>query len=126
MPVVALAPIIPVVTKYGPKAITMFGPVVGRKAAKAAQTVTSNKKYKKLAHDMAYERNGRYGQITFDDGVRRWVVAGGDGEVLKSFPALDNTSTNHLREQLVGVDLAKCLRGPEKQAKEAQRALREA
>ena len=118
---VALAPVIAVATKYGPKAVTVVGPVVGQKAAKAAKTVTSNKKYKKLAHDMAYERNGRYGQITFDDGVRRWVVAGGDGEVFRSFPALDDPSTKHLQEQLVGVDLAKCLRVPEKQVKEEQK-----
>jgi hypothetical protein len=120
---VALAPVIAVATKYGPKAIAVVGPVVGEKAAKAAKTVTSNKKYKKLAHDMAYERNGRYGQITFGDGLRRWVVSGGDGEVLRSFPALDDPSTKHLREQLVGVDLAECLRVPEKQVKEEQKAL---
>ena len=120
---VALAPVIAVATKYGPKAVTVVGPIVGEKFAKAAKTVTSNKKYKKLAHDTAYERNGRYGQITFNDGVRRWVVAGGDGEVVRSFPALDDPSTEHLREQLVGVDLAKCLRVPEKQVKEEQKAL---
>jgi hypothetical protein len=50
------------------------------------------------------------------------VVAGGDGEVFRSFPALDDPSTKHLREQLVGVDLAKCLRVPEKQTKEEQKA----
>ena len=115
---VALAPIIVVAVKYGPKAVTVVGPIVGEKAAKMA----SNKKYKKLAHDTAYERNGRYGQITFDDGVRRWVVAGGDGEMW-SFPALDDPSTKHLQEQLVGVDLAKCLRVPNKQVKEEQKAL---
>jgi hypothetical protein len=120
---VALAPVISVATKYGPKAVVVVGPIVGEKAAKAAKTVAANRKHKKLAHDMAYERNGRYGQITFDDGVRRWVVAGGDGEVVKSFPGLDNPSTEHLREQLVGVDLTKCLRVPEKQAKEKQEAL---
>ena len=120
---VALAPVIAIATKYGPKAVAVDGPVVGQKAAEAAKTVTSNKKYKKLAHDTAYERNGRYGQITFDDGVRRWVVAGGDGEVFRSFPALDDPSTKHLREQLDGVDLAKCLRVPEKQVKEEQKAL---
>ena len=120
---VALAPVIAVATKYGPKAVAVFGPVVGEKAAETAKTVASNKKYKKLAHDMAYERNGRYGQITFDDGVRRWVVAGGDGEIFRSFPVLDDPSTKHLREQLVGVDLAKCLRVPEKQVKEEQKVL---
>ena len=119
---VALAPVIAVATKYGPKAVTVVGPVVGPKAAKAAKTVTSNKKHKKLAHDMAYERNGRYGQITFKDGVRRWVVSGGDGEMW-SFPALDDPSTKHLQEQLVGVDLAKCLRVANKQVKEEQKAL---
>ena len=120
---VALAPVIAVAAKYGPKAVAVVGPVVGEKAAEAAKTVATNKKYKKLAHDMAYERNGRYGQITFDDGVRRWVVAGNDGEVFRSFPVLDDPSTEHLREQLVGVDLTKCLRVPEKQAKEEQNAL---
>ena len=70
---VALAPIIAVATKYGPKAVIVVGPIVGEKAAKVAKTVTSNKKYKKLAHDTAYQRNGRYGQITFDDGVQVWV-----------------------------------------------------
>jgi hypothetical protein len=120
---VALAPVIAIATKYGPKAVTVVGPVVGQKAAEAAEAVTSNKKCKKLAHDMAYERNGRYGQITFNDGVRRWVVAGDDGEAFRSFPALDDPSTEHLREQLVGVDLAKCLRVPEKQVKEEQKAL---
>lgn len=120
---VALAPVIAIATKYGPKAVTVVGPVVGEKAAKAAMTVTSNKKYKKRAHDMAYERNGRYGQITFNDGIRRWVVARGDGEVFRSFPALDDPSTKHLQEQLVGVDLAKCLRVPKKQVKEEQKAL---
>lgn len=121
---VPLAPVIAVATKYGPKAVAALGPVVGEKAAKAAKTVTSNKRYKKLAHDMAYERNGRYGQITFDDGARRWVVSGGDGEAFKSFPALDDPSTKHLREQLVGVDLTKCLRVPEKQVKEEQKLLK--
>jgi len=120
---VALAPVIAIATKYGPKAIMVVGPIVSEKAAETAKTVTSNKKYKKLAHDMAYERNGRYGPVTFNDGLRRWVVAGGDGEVFRSFPALDDPSTEHLREQLVGVDLAKCLRVPEKQIKEDQKAL---
>lgn len=120
---VALAPVIAVATKYGPKVLTVVGPVVSEKAVKTAKTAASNKKYKKLAHDMAYERNGRYGQVTFSDGVRRWVVAGGDGEVCRSFPALDDPSTERLREQLVGVDLAKCLRVPEKQVKEEQKAL---
>ena len=120
---VALAPVIAVAAKYGPKAVTMVGPVVGPKAVNAAKNVTSNKKHKKLAHDMAYQRNGRYGQITFNDGVRRWVVAGDDGEVCMSFPALDDPSTEHLRKQLVGVDLTKCLRVPEKQVKEEQKAL---
>src|SRR3712207_1361900 len=120
---IALAPVIAVATKYGPTAVTVVGPVVRDTAAKAAKTVTSNKKHQKLAHDMAYERNGRYGQITFNDGIRRWVVAGGDGELCRSFPALDALSTEHLREQLVGVDLAKCLRVPEKQVKEDQKAL---
>ena len=120
---VALAPVIAVARKYGPKAVAVVGPVIGPTAANAVKTVTSNKKYKKLAHDMAYERNGRYGQITFGDGVRRWVVAGVDGEAFKSFPALDDPSTEHLREQLVGVDLAKCLCVPKKQVKEEQKAL---
>ena len=119
---VALAPVIAIATKYGPKAVAVVGPVVGEKAANAAKTVTSNKKHKKLAHDMAYQRNGRYGQVTFDDGVRRWVVAGADGEVFRSFPALDDPSPEHLREQLVGVDLTKCLHVPEKQVKEEQKA----
>ena len=77
----------------------------------------------KLAHDMAYERNGRYGQITFNDGIRRWVVAGVTARSSVSFPALDDPSTKHLQEQLVGVDLAKCLRVPKKQVKEEQKAL---
>lgn len=115
---VALAPVLAAAAKYGPKAVTMVGPVVGRSAAKTAKTVTSNKKHRKLAHDMAYERNGRYGQITFNDGVRRWVVSGSDGEPFKSFPALDDPSKQHLREQLAGVDLAKCLRVPEKQVED--------
>jgi hypothetical protein len=51
------------------------------------------------------------------------VVAGGDGEVFRSFPALDDPSTKHLREQLDGVNLAKCLRVPKKQVKEEQKAL---
>jgi hypothetical protein len=123
---VALAPAIAIAAKYGPKAVTVVGPVVSEKVAEAAKTVTNNKKCKKLAHDMAYERNGRYGQITFNDGVRRWVVALPDGEVLRSFPELDDPSTKHLREQLVGVDLAKCLRVPKKQLKEEQKALNEA
>ena len=118
----ALAPAIAIATKYGPKAVAVVGPAVGEKAAKAAKTVADNKKYKRLAHDMAYQRNGRYGQITFDDGVRRWVVAGSDGEVLRSFPALDEPSPERLREQLVGIDLTKCLRVPEKQVKEEQKA----
>jgi hypothetical protein len=121
---VALTPVIAVATKYGPKAVAVVGPVVGPKAVEAVKAVTSSKKYKKLAHDMAYERNGRYGKITFDDGVRRWVVAGADGEVFRSFPALDDPSAKHLQEQLVGVDLAKCLRVPKKQAKEEQKALK--
>ena len=119
---VALAPVIAIATKYGPKAVTVVGPVVGEKVVKATKSVTSNKRHKKLAHDMAYERNGRYGLITFNDGVRRWVVAGADNEVFKSFPALSDPSTKYLREQLVGVDLAKCLRVPEKQVKEEQKA----
>jgi hypothetical protein len=49
------------------------------------------------------------------------VVAGSDGEVCASFPALKDSSPGHLREQLVGVDLAKCLRVPEKQIKEEQK-----
>ncbi len=120
---IPLAPVLAVATKYGPTVVTVVGPVVREKAAEAAKAVTSNNKHKKLAHDMAFERNGRYGQITFNDGVRRWVVAGGDGEPCRSFPALDDSSTEHLKRQLVGVDLAKCLRVPEKQVKEDQKAL---
>ncbi len=59
---VPLAPVIAVAAKYGPKALTVVGPVVGEQAAKVAKTVTSNKKYKKLAHDVAYQQNGRYGE----------------------------------------------------------------
>jgi hypothetical protein len=120
---VALAPVLTAATKYGPKAATVVLPVLGEKVAEAAKTAAVNKKHKRLAHDMAYERNGRYGQITFSDGVRRWVVTGGNGEVFKSFPALEDPSTTHLREQLEGVDLEKCLRVPEKQAKAEQKAL---
>jgi hypothetical protein len=105
-----------------PKVLSMVGPTAGEEAAKAAKTIAGNKKCKKRAHDMAYERNGRYGQVTFSDGIRRWVVAGSDGEVFVSFPALNDPSPGHLREQLAGVDLAKCLRVPEKQTKEEQKA----
>ena len=120
---VPLVPVIAVATKYGPKLVTVVGPVVGEQAAKIAKSVASNKKNKRLAHDMAYQHNGRYGQVIFNDGVRRWVVAGSDGEVLRSFPALDDPSTKHLQEQVVGVDLEKCLRVPKQQLKEEQKAL---
>ena len=120
---VAIAPVIAAAKIYAPTAATVAVPVVSEATAKAAKSVANNRKHKKLAHDMAYQRNGRYGQITFDDGVRRWVVAGVDGEAFKSVPALDDPSTDHLREQLAGVDLAKCLRVPEKQVKEEQKAL---
>jgi hypothetical protein len=105
-----------------PKVLGVVGPIAGREALKVATAVTGNKKCKRRAHDMAYDRNGRYGQVTFSDGIRRWVVAGSDGEVCASFPPLEDSSPGHLREQLVGVDLAKCLRVPEKQVKEAQKS----
>ena len=54
------------------------------------------------------------------------MVAGSDGEVCASFPALEDSSPGHLREQFVGVDLAKCLRVPEKQIKEEQKSLKTA
>ena len=106
-----------------PKVLSLVGPTAGPEAAKVAKTFTGNKKDKRRAHDMAYERNGRYGQVTFNDGVRRWVVAGSDGKAFVSFPALEDRSPEHLREQLAGVDLAKCLRVAEKQTKEEQKAL---
>lgn len=114
------------VKTFAPKVISMVGPYAGKEATRAATTVASNRKCKRRAHDMAYERNGRYGQVTFSDGIRRWVVAGSDGEVCVSFPPLEDSSPGHLREQLAGVDLAKCLRVPEKQVKEEQASLKAA
>ena len=111
---------------FAPKVLTVVGPLAGNEAAKAAATVAGNKKWKRLAHDMAYERCGRYGQVTFSDGIRRWVVAGSDGEACASFPAFEDSSSGHLREQLVGVDFARCLRVPEKQTKEEQKSSKEA
>jgi hypothetical protein len=119
---IPIGPALVAAKTYAPKVLGVVGPFAGKEAAKAAATVTSNKKCKRRAHDMAYERNGRYGQVTFSDGIRRWVVAGSDGEVCASFPALTDSSPGHLREQLVGVDLAKCLRVPEKQIKEEQKS----
>ena len=118
---VPIGPMIAVVKPFAPKVLSVVGPIAGDQALKVATTVTGNKKRKRRAHDMAYERTGRYGQVTFSDGIRRWVVAGNDGEVCASFPALEDPSPSHLREQLVGVDLAKCLRAPEKQIKEEQK-----
>ena len=118
---VPIGPVIAVAKPFAPKVLSVVGPIAGNEVLKAATTVAGNKKCKRRAHDIAYERNGRYGQVTFSDGIRRWVVAGSDGEVCASFPALKDSSPGHLREQLVGVDLAKCLRVPEKQIKEEQK-----
>jgi hypothetical protein len=119
---VPVGPALAAAKTFAPKVLSMVGPIAGKEATKAATTVASNRKCKRRAHDMAYERNGRYGQVTFSDGIRRWVVAGSDGDVCVSFPALEDSSPGHLREQLAGVDLAKCLRVPEKQLKEEQKS----
>jgi hypothetical protein len=88
----------------------MVGPTAAA-AAKAAQTIAGNKKCKKRAHDMAYERNGRYGQVTFSDGIRRWVVAGSDGEVFLSFPALqDPRRSTYMRSSRVDLASASAFR----------------
>ena len=93
---------------------------------KAATIVAGNRKCKRRAHDMAYERNGRYGQVTFSDGIKRWVVTGSDGKSCASFPALEDDSSGHLREQLFGVNLSRCLHVPERQIKEEQKSSKNA
>ena len=82
---VPIVPALALAKVFAPKVLSMVGPIAGKEAAKAATTVAGNKKCKRLAHDMAYERRGRYGQVTFNDGIRRWVVAGSTGEACVSF-----------------------------------------
>ena len=117
---VPIAAMLTVAKPFVPKVLSLMAPIAGKEAPRVAAVVAGNKKCKRRAHDMAYERRGRYGQVTFSDGVRRWVVVGSDGEACASFPALTDCSVGHLREQLIGVDFSRCLRVPEKEIKEEQ------
>jgi hypothetical protein len=66
---------------------------------------------------------GHVVSANFSDGIKRWVVTGGDGEACACFPAFEDDSAAHLRDQLVGVKLSRCLRVPEKQTKEEKKAV---
>lgn len=98
----------------GAKAIA---PTVGPEAAKYAKKLIGEWQLKRRAHDIAWQRGGKVGQVTFLDGVKRWVVVDGAGTPIIAVPSYDDGSAEALAEALAGIDFGRCMHAPDRELK---------
>ena len=102
----------------GAKAIA---PSLSPEAAKFAKKLVVERQLKRRAHDLAWERGGKVGQVTFLDGVKRWVVVDRTGAPIVAVPPYENGSKEALATALGDVDLERCMRAPDPELKEQKR-----
>jgi hypothetical protein len=102
----------------GAKAIA---PSLSPEAAKFARKLVSERQLKRRAHDIAWERGGKVGQVTFFDGLKRWVVVDRAGTPIVAVPLYDDGSEEALAKALAGVDFGRCMHAPDPELKEQKR-----
>lgn len=102
-----------------------LGPVVGPEAVNQAKKLIGANTLKKTAHDLAYQRGGRVGEVTFLDGAKRWVAVDAGDKPIAAFPPYDDGSPEALAKGLQGVDLDRCMRKPDPELKEEKRREKE-
>jgi enoyl-CoA hydratase/carnithine racemase len=102
----------------GAKAVA---PSLSPEAMKLAKKLVSDRQLKRRAHDIAWQRSGKVGQVTFLDGVKRWVVVDQAGTPIIAVPQYDDGSEDALAKALDGVDLARCMHAPDAELKEQKR-----
>jgi hypothetical protein len=103
------------------KVAKAVAPTVGPEVAKVAKNLAGNRQFRRRAHDMAWERNGRVGQVTFTDGQKRWVVVDSSGVPIASVPPFGDASREALSTGLAGVDFDRCMNQPDRDVKEQRR-----
>src|SRR5688572_11456215 len=104
--------------------IKQVGPIIGPQAVMFAKKMLGANDLKKTAHNLAYDRGGRVGEVTFLDGGRRWVAVDADDKPLAAFPPYDDGSDEALVRGLKGVDFSRCMRAPDPELREARRRQR--
>jgi hypothetical protein len=97
-----------------------IAPTLGPEAAKVAKKLASERQLKRQAHDIAWQRGGKVGQVTFLDGAKRWVVVDRAGTPIVAVPAYD-ASEEALAKALADVDLDRCMHAPDPELKEQKR-----
>ena len=102
----------------GAKAVA---PSLSPEAMKLAKKLVSDRQLKRRAHDIAWQRGGKVGQVTFLDGVKRWVVVDRASTPIIAVPQYDDGSEEALAKALAGVDLARCVHAPDAELKEQKR-----
>src|SRR3954451_6684353 len=113
--------------KHALKVAAVAGPIVAKEGPRLAEKAFGAQQDRKRAHQMAWDRRGKVGQVTFLDGTRRWIVADADLTPVASIPTYKNGTPEDLAEGTAGVNLARCLGAPaqevrqEKQRADAQR-----
>jgi hypothetical protein len=90
------------------KVVKIAAPIVGPPAAAVLRKVAGERQQRRTAHDMARQRNGKVGTVTFLDGERRWVVVDRENRPLASVPRYGDGSRETLTAALEGVDLEAC------------------